>query len=95
MPERDYESPWRPNHEALAVALWLGLGAIAGATADRWALDPRPFRAFALLALLMTLTWLPGMVRVLQRHARLPNRFSHGIIAQTSGDAKRLTKHAR
>ena len=74
MPDRDYENPWRPNHEALAVALWLGLGTIAWATADRWALDPRPFRAFALVALLMSLTWLPGMVRVFQRHARLRGR---------------------
>jgi uncharacterized protein involved in response to NO len=32
---RDYENPWRPNHEALAVALWLGLGAIAVAGAGR------------------------------------------------------------
>jgi len=71
VPDRDYENPWRPNHESLAVALWLGLGAIAWSTADRWALDPRPFRAFTLVALLITLTWLPGMVRVWQRHARL------------------------
>ena len=59
---------------ALGVALWLGLGTIAWSTADRWALDPRPFRALVLVALLMTLTWLPGMVRVLKRHARLRGR---------------------
>ena len=37
------------------LSLWLGLGTIAWATADRWALDPRPFRALALVALLMAL----------------------------------------
>jgi conjugal transfer pilus assembly protein TraD len=72
--DRDYENPWRPNHEALAVALWLGLGAVAWTTAEAWALHPLPFRQFALAALLLALTWLPGTWRVWRRRARLRGR---------------------
>ena len=58
-----YTNPWRANHEAQAVGLWLLLGAFAFASADHWQLHRGAFHAFALLALFMALTWLPGALR--------------------------------
>ncbi|MEA3643504.1 MAG: hypothetical protein VBE63_26750, partial [Lamprobacter sp.] len=58
-----YTNPWRANYEAQAVGLWLLLGAFAFASADHWQLHRGAFHAFALLALFMALTWLPGALR--------------------------------
>ena len=59
-----YTSPWRPNYEARAVGLWLLLAAFAFASAGHWQLHRGAFHAFALVALLMALTWLPGALRL-------------------------------
>ncbi|MEA3644193.1 MAG: conjugal transfer protein, partial [Lamprobacter sp.] len=59
-----YHNPWRANHEAVAVVFWLLLAAFAFASAGHWQLHPGAFRLFALLALLMALSWLPGAWRL-------------------------------
>ena len=69
-----YSNPWRPNYEAMAVGLWLLLGAFAFASAPHWRLHAPAFYAFALGATLMVLTWLPGALRMRSARRALKGR---------------------
>ncbi|MFE8031793.1 conjugative transfer system coupling protein TraD, partial [Thiohalocapsa marina] len=82
-----YHTPWRPNFEAVAVGLWLLLGAFAYASAGHWQLHSAAFQTFALGALAMALTWLPGALRMRAIRAGLAGRalafVTAGQLAET------------
>ena len=69
-----YRNPWRPLYEGPAVALWLGVGIVAWASAPWWALSAPAFYWLALAAMVMALTWLPGLVRGIDQREWLRGR---------------------
>jgi len=69
-----YENPWRPLYEVYAVALWLGVGVFAWATAPWWGLYTHAFHWLAIAAVVMAGTWMPRLVRGLNQREWLRGR---------------------
>ena len=69
-----YTNPWRPLYELPALVLWTGIAAFAWATADLWGLHAAAFRWLGAACLLMALSWLPGVVRGINRREWLRGR---------------------
>lgn len=66
-----YSNPWRPNHEALGVALWTATGLAAVPIARLAELPEGPFRWLAGVAAVLALGWTPGALASRARRRRL------------------------
>ncbi|MFZ0789790.1 MAG: conjugative transfer system coupling protein TraD, partial [Chromatiaceae bacterium] len=69
-----YANPWRPIYELPALVLWSGIAAVSWVTADLWGLHAASFRCLGAASLLMALSWLPGVVRGINRREWLRGR---------------------
>ena len=87
-----YEQPWRPNFEGWAVAAWTAVAALASWAAARWAYDPRPFAALAVVAGALVLRWTPPALRLAWRRHRLTG---HGLIRLPARRLARLAGRHR
>lgn len=77
-----YANPWRPIYELPALLLWTGIAGFSWATADLWDLHGASFRWLAAGSLLMAATWLPGVVRGINRREWLRGRPPEFIAPQ-------------
>jgi conjugal transfer pilus assembly protein TraD len=69
-----YRNPWRPLYELPALLLWAGVALVSWSSADRWELHAASFRWLGAASLLMALTWLPRVVRGINRRDWLRGR---------------------
>jgi conjugal transfer pilus assembly protein TraD len=69
--ELNYEMPWRPNYEAMAIGVWIISTLMAFWIVDYQGLPERLAWWFAALATLKILLWSPGAISVWQRKRRL------------------------